>query len=200
MARHDVFCFLPFRYVAGDAVHQTGVDVGPRRPFEPAIRAVGAPIAILEVDQVLTGRGLCLDSGLRLLDVVRVDELDERPRLQLFEVEPQDLLPRWIELNEVAGEGRGADEVERELLLARKQLFGRDLVSPRPEERDQAHQEDGHGKADDRRRPRVLGIRKAQHRASYRHPRWLLNLKRGMPDPPRGAGSIARYSLQDTHR
>ena len=88
------------------------VVVRARAPFEPAVGTVRAEVAVLEVEDELTGLRLLVDLGLRRREIVRVDELDERPARQLGELEPEHLLPSRVEADEVPLERRRADEIE----------------------------------------------------------------------------------------
>ena len=51
-----------------------------------------------------------------------MDEVRERPGLELLELEAEHALPGRVQLDEVPVERRRADEVQRQLLLAGKEL------------------------------------------------------------------------------
>ena len=74
---------LPLGDVAGDGEHLAGLEVGSRRPLEPAVGAVLGAVAVLEVEDLLAV-GLVGGRRERRLDVVRVDLLEDRPGEELL--------------------------------------------------------------------------------------------------------------------
>ena len=99
--------------VAGVHVEQPLLGVGGGRPGQPAIAAGLGGEAVLEVgDGFALGQLRELLFGLRA--VVRVDELQERPRLQLVVAEAQGLAPAGVQLAQRARHVGDPEHVEGE--------------------------------------------------------------------------------------
>jgi len=87
----DLFGVLAFGDVARDGEHQPRLVVGMGRPLEPAIGPIGMPVAVLEVEHQVTLLRLLADLGQRPLQVVGVNELDERTSRELVELIAENL-------------------------------------------------------------------------------------------------------------
>jgi hypothetical protein len=118
--------------VARRGVDELLLDDGHRAPLDPTPAAVLGREAVDEVD----GDAAHAQAGGLLLGpraVVVVDELHEGPRAQLVLGPAERLRPRRVELLEVAVEPRRADQVTRELEVARAALELRlDVASQTP--------------------------------------------------------------------
>jgi len=148
VARDDLLGLLALRDVARNGIHQPRVVVRARAPLEPAVRAVRAQVAVLEVEDELPCLRLLVDLGDGRLEIVGMDELDEWPRLQLLELEAEHPRPCRVQLHEMAVERRRADEIERKLLLSCEEGVGFDPPRAGAGGPDCAHHHDDGRKAD----------------------------------------------------
>ena len=82
-------------------------------PFQPAVATVGRAVAVPEADGPdAIGEAAGFDQA--HLPIVGMDEVDDRPRAELFDRESESSLPGRVQVLEVAIERRGADQVEGE--------------------------------------------------------------------------------------
>ncbi len=101
-------------HIPRDAVEDAQLRQRARVPLEPANRAVGADEAALESDGVLAG-GQMDERVASALHVIRMHELQERPRHELLARVAQHALERRVQPLEVAVEAGDAEQVGREI-------------------------------------------------------------------------------------
>jgi hypothetical protein len=101
-------------HVPRDAVEDAHVRQRARVPLEPAYRAVDADEAALESDDVLAG-GQMDERVASALHIIRMHELQERPRHELLARVAQHALERRVQPLEVAVEAGDAEQVGREI-------------------------------------------------------------------------------------
>ena len=109
--------------VARGGVDRPLVRVRHRRPRQPAVRAVGREVAILESQDRLACPDM-VGGGHRRGAVVGVHALQVRRGTQFRDREPENALPRLIEPFEVAVEACDAQQVAREREEAIELLLG----------------------------------------------------------------------------
>ena len=161
----DLLGLLALGDVAGDRVHQARVVVGPRRPLQPAVGAVRAQVAVLKIEDELRRSSACLSTSASVASqIVGVHELDERPASSAPPARSRARAPGRVELDEVPVERGGADEIERELLLACEQRVGLRSAVSRDRTTEITAQHDDPGQADgDHGRPCTQNGRMAKH-------------------------------------
>ena len=102
---------LAFGDIASHGVDEPLLHVRGRVPHQPAVGAIPGPVSILEFNDQFAGLQLAHRIQRRLA-IVRMNEFQKRPGLEVLRGVAQRSLPAWVQLTKVAVQTHDREQVE----------------------------------------------------------------------------------------